>query len=87
VCSGSGNTRGGVLFKHRDQRRGGAEGVGDHAWPGVEADRGPQLARDLGDQYAALQRSLRIKRRESPERGPLTGVGESDREPEAVIKR
>jgi hypothetical protein len=87
VCSGSGNTRGGVLFKHRDQRRGRAEGVGDHSRPSFEADRGPQFASDLGDQYASVQWSLRIKRRESPQRELLIGVREPNREPEAAIKR
>ena len=86
MCSGSGNTCGGVLLKDRDQRRGGTEGVGDQPRRGFKADRGPQFAGDLGDQHAADQRPLRIKCRQPPQRDLLIGIGEANREAKAVIE-
>jgi hypothetical protein len=87
VCSGSGDTRGGVLLEDRDERRRQAEGVGYHARLGLEADGGPDLSIDLGDHDSTSEGSLRVEGREPAQRDSVIGVGVPDGERESMVKR
>ena len=87
MCSGSGNTRGRVLLEDGDEHRGPVERIGDHAPVAIDADGGPELAGDLGDEHPTRQRSLRVERGKPPQCHLVIGIGGADREPKAVIER
>jgi len=75
-----------MLLQDRDERRGPAEGICDHAAIAINAGGCPQLTADLGDEDAALQRALRIEGRQTSQGHIVVGVGRPDREGETVVQ-